>query len=73
MSHTPVESAFIELLRAIETESENLQALIREAIAQADLPTARTHQEKLKKLLAFRANLIKAHRKWRETSNPTPF
>jgi hypothetical protein len=67
MSQTPVESAFIELLRAIETESENLQALIREAIAQADLSTAQTHQEKLKKLLAFRANLIKAHRKWRET------
>jgi hypothetical protein len=67
MSQTLVESAFMELLRAIETESENLQALIREAIAQADLPTAQTHQEKLKKLLAFRANLIKAHRKWRET------
>ncbi len=67
MSQTPVESAFIELLRAIETESENLQTLIREAIAQADLPTAQTHREKLKKLLAFRANLIKAHRKWRET------
>jgi hypothetical protein len=67
MSQTLVESAFIALLRAIETESENLQALIREAVAQADLPTAQTHQEKLKKLLAFRANLIKAHRKWRET------
>jgi len=66
MAHTPVEAAFIALLAAIEEESEKLQASIRECIAQADLPAAQHYQDKLKKLLSFRANLIKAHRKWRE-------
>jgi ABC-type transport system involved in Fe-S cluster assembly fused permease/ATPase subunit len=66
MAGTPVEEAFIALLRAIDAESERLQEIIREAVSQADLSTAQTYQEKLKKLLSFRANLIKAHRKWYE-------
>jgi ABC-type transport system involved in Fe-S cluster assembly fused permease/ATPase subunit len=66
MAGTPVEEAFIALLRAIDAESERLQEIIREAVSQADLSTAQTYQEELKKLLSFRANLIKAHRKWYE-------
>jgi len=64
--NSPIQAAFIALLAAIEEESERLQASIREHIAQADLPTAQRQQEELKKLLSFRANLIKVHRKWRE-------
>jgi len=66
MAGMPVEEAFIALLRAIDAESERLQETIREAVSQADLSTAQAYQEKLKKLLSFRANLIKAHRKWHE-------
>jgi len=66
MAGTPVEEAFIALLRAIDTENEAFQEKIREAVSQADLPAAQAYQEKLKKLLSFRANLIKAYRKWRE-------
>jgi len=66
MAGTPVEEALIALLRAIDAESERLQEIIREAVSQADLSTAQAYQEKLKKLLSFRANLIKAHRKWHE-------
>jgi ABC-type transport system involved in Fe-S cluster assembly fused permease/ATPase subunit len=66
MAGTPVEETFIALLRAIDAESERLQETIREAVSQADLSTAQAYQEKLKKLLSFRANLIKAHRKWYE-------
>jgi len=65
MAQHPIENAFIALLAAIEEENEKLQASIRECIAQADLPTAQHYQNELKKLLSFRANLIKAHRKWR--------
>jgi len=66
MAQTPIEAAFIALLAAIEEESEKLQSSIRERISEADLPTAQHYQDKLKKLLSFRASLIKAHRKWRE-------
>ena len=66
MAGTPVEEAFIALLRAIDAENERLQETIREAVSQADLSAAQAYQEKLKKLLSFRANLIKAHRKWYE-------
>jgi hypothetical protein len=66
MAGTPVEEAFIALLRAIDAESERLQEIIREAVSQADLSTTQAYQEKLKKLLSFRANLIKSHRKWYE-------
>jgi len=66
MAGTPVEEAFIALLQAIDVENEALQETIREAVSQADLPKAQAYQERLKKLLSFRANLIKVHRKWRE-------
>ncbi len=66
MAQNPVETAFLALLSAIEAENENLQAIIREYISQADLAAAQHYQEKLKKLLSFRANLIKVYRKWRE-------
>lgn len=65
MAQTPIEAAFIALLAVIEEESEKLQSNIRECIAQADLPAAQHYQDKLKRLLSFRANLIKAYRKWR--------
>ena len=66
MAGMPVEEAFIALLRAIDAENERLQETIREAVSQADLSAAQAYQEELKKLLSFRANLIKAHRKWHE-------
>ena len=66
MASTPVEEAFIALLRAIDAESERLQEIIREAVTQADLSTAQAYHEELTKLLSCRAKLIKAHRKWYE-------